>query len=185
MEKRNDVSFGFFLILIGLVFFAGRFFDNFGLMVMPALGLGFIAWSIASRNIGLLIPGGILSGIGLGTVLLESNWVTRMELSDDGGVFLVSFALGWFLITLLSILVFQKPMWWPMIPGGIMAVIGSGLLVDERILGIFSIFGNFWPLILVAVGIYIIWRQYEGSNKEDEFEVGPEKYDEDEYSYLK
>lgn len=168
MNKGKNLSTGIGLIAFGLFFFAGQYLDNFGLLFLPAMGLGFIVWSLVSRNIGLLIPGGILSGIGLGTVLMESRWITRLELVDDGGVFLVSFALGWFLITLLSIVAFQKPMLWPMIPGGILGFIGLSQLINEGWLDIFSGIGNFWPLILVAVGAYILWKNFREEDKLDD-----------------
>jgi hypothetical protein len=48
--------------------------------------------------------------------------------------------------------------WWALIPGGIMAVIGAGLLISSVISAI--------PVLLIIAGIYILVRQM-GSKSQD------------------
>ena len=111
------------------------------------------------RSEGLLIPGGILSGIGLGVYLQQ---VSFPHLTDTagGGVFLLAFALGWVLIPALTLLVTGKAHWWPLIPAGIMAVIGGALLAGGAALELLDTVGQFlgylWPLVLVGIGLYVI-----------------------------
>ena len=42
---------------------------------------------------------------------------------------LVWFSLGWILITVFLRLLMKKFIWWPLIPGGILAMVGSGLYI--------------------------------------------------------
>jgi hypothetical protein len=74
---------------------------DFALYLLLGLGLMLLLWGSAARLFGLIIAGSLLLGIGPGMyvawgVPVESNSLARV------GVMLVSFALGWGLITLFS-----------------------------------------------------------------------------------
>lgn len=160
-RSRTGLISGLALILIGLLALAAQFFkiDMIGTLLLSALGLVFLAWGLLSRSAGLLIPGGILSGLGLGVILVSGPFANAGD-PALGGVFLASFALGWALITLLSALLPGQFMLWPLIPGGIMAVIGTALLAGEPGLQILALAGQGWPLILIAIGLYmLLWRK--------------------------
>ncbi|HLF02408.1 MAG TPA: hypothetical protein VI547_10565, partial [Anaerolineales bacterium] len=78
----------------------------------------------------------------------------------QGAIFLLCFALGWVTITVLSLLTARKFVWWPLIPGGIMALIGGSLLAGGAALEALKWFGMFgWPLLLIGIGLYIIFRR--------------------------
>ncbi|NOZ71901.1 MAG: hypothetical protein GXP38_08300 [Chloroflexi bacterium] len=159
-EPRKHATAGIILILIGLLILAGEFIqsETIGLLFLPTLGLIFLAWGLLNRSIGLLIPGGILLGIGLGAFLIDGAGL-HLDGVDEGAIFLLAFASGWALITLLSPLTKQGLHWWPLIPGGIIASIGLLLMagdVGERILS----FSNYiWPLALILFGISILLRK--------------------------
>lgn len=124
-----------------------------------ALGLFFLVWGSVNRKIGFLIPGGILTGIGAGAVLLEGPF-NGLEGETAGGLFLLTFALGWALITLTSALFVRKVAWWPLIPGGIMAFIGGALLIGDPMTTVLEYAGQGWPIVLIAIGLYLIlWRK--------------------------
>ncbi len=78
---------------------------NAQLAVPLLLGVIFIGWSIVVREWGLLVPGGILTGIGTGILLTRSTDFSR---AGESGLFLLSFAGGWLLITLISAAVFKR-----------------------------------------------------------------------------
>ena len=63
---RSGVIAGVALIAIGLLALLSQLVDlqNFGLLVLPTLALIFLAWGLITRTFGLIIPGGILAGIG-------------------------------------------------------------------------------------------------------------------------
>ncbi|MFK7802724.1 MAG: hypothetical protein AB8G95_13900 [Anaerolineae bacterium] len=175
MKKKNPVVSGIGLVILGMVFLVSQYVDFDGFLVLPAMGIGFIAWSILSRNKGLMIPGGILSGIALGSILSESVLATRLEGDADGGLFMLGFAAGWFAITILTLVFFGDFQWWPMIPGGIMALIGVGIFTDGVVLDLLGQVGRLWPLILVVIGLSIVWKHFsETEDCEVVYEKSPE-----------
>ncbi len=157
---RHRYGAGVAFIVIGLLILAEQFLQSatIGMLFLPTLGTVFLVWGLFNRSFGLIIPGGILLGIGAGS-FLASNLVLPLDGVDDGAVFLLSFAGGWFLIALLSPLTRGGYRFWPLIPGGIMAAIGLLLLtgpMGERLLS----YSNYiWPLALIALGVSMIVRQ--------------------------
>ena len=170
MKEKDDTlvagkdrwTAGTLLIVIGLLALVGQLLPSpeLGFYIVPALGLIFLVWGILSRQVGLLIPGGVLGGIGLGIFL--TRWLyggVEVAGTDSAAVFLLSFAAGWSLITLLSALFTEKTHWWPLIPGGILAVIGAGLMIGGVAQQLLQWIGFIWPVILIAAGIYLIFRR--------------------------
>ncbi len=151
---------GIALIAIGVLVVVTQFShsDLMGQLFLLNLGLIFLLWGIATRSVGFLIPGGILSGIGMGVYLMEGP-LSGLERASGGAVFMLSFALGWILITALSALVCRETYTWPLIPGGIMAFIGTALLVGGPALTALSWANKTWPLLLIALGAYVLWQQ--------------------------
>jgi hypothetical protein len=152
---------GVILILIGVLTLAGQLIktDWFSLLFLPALGIIFLGWGIGTHKAGLLIPGGILAGIGCGAILIEGPYQDLVD-PARGGVFLLAFSAGWALITVLSAIFTQPVVLWPLIPGGFLALIGGGLLAGETGLRILEWAGKGWPIVLIAIGLYLIlWRR--------------------------
>ena len=174
MNKNKSVVPGLGLVALGIVFLAGQFIEFDGRFFLSLLGIGFIVWSLLSRTPGLLIPGGILSGIGLGIVLIESTWTSALNSDLEGAFFLLSFAAGWFSIILFSKLFFNVTHWWPAIPGGIMALIGVAVWTDGILLETIGSVGRFWPIILIVIGFSAIWKQFKSD--EDSYEKQPESW---------
>jgi hypothetical protein len=143
---------GIILILLGAVALLQRWanVDSYATLL---LGLGMLAWGSAAHKGGWIIPGGVLGGIGLGILILSGPWHIPAELRS--GVFLLCFALGWFSIAVLTAL-FARPIAWPLIPGGIMALIGGILLVTNG-----GIPASDWNLVLAAglisIGVVLIF----------------------------
>jgi len=167
-KKTNGVIGGVILIGIGLVALLGQFVDiqvgeMIGLMILPALGLIFLVWGIAARNAGPMIPGGILSGLGLGIILVEKvSWPQGM---DEGGAFMLAFALGWALITVLTAVFTPKVHWWPLIPGGIIAFIGLAVLFGGVFLKTLSLMNLVWPVLLIILGLFVIYNARKPKEK--------------------
>lgn len=169
-SRQSNLGAGLVLVGIGLmVFLVNRL--ELGALLFPLLGGSFLLWGVLSRAAEPLIPGGILSGIGVG-VALKSQIGPLMSDDHTGGLFLLGFALGWFSITLLSIISTDDPQWWPLIPGGIMTVVGGAVLlggvwlellswINAAWLSGLSAVGALWPLGLIALGVFLLWRQRE------------------------
>lgn len=160
-KRKNGLVGGVVLISIGLLALIGQFVDwrpeaNLGLYILPILGAIFLVWGIVTRNAGPMIPGGILSGLGLGILLLETvSWPEGM---DEGGVFLLAFALGWALITMLTAVFTPKIHWWPLIPGGIIAVVGLAVLYGGVFWQALNLMNLVWPLLLILLGLSVIFN---------------------------
>ncbi len=159
-ERRGRIITGVSLVTIGLLTLVMQFGDtmNLGQYFLNVLGLIFLVWGLSTGSFGLLIPGGILSGLGLGTYLV-SGPLSAVDGQATGAVFMLSFSAGWVLITLLSGFTRDGIQWWPLIPGGIMAAIGGALLAGGFALEVLSWLGRGWPLGLVIVGLYLILRR--------------------------
>ncbi len=159
-EKRDQLAWGVVLLGLGLWLLASNIFKwNLGAAFPLALGLLFLVWGSLARRLGYVIPGGILTGIGVGGLLLNGPF-SGLEYPASDGLFLVSFAGGWALITLTSALFIRRAAWWPLIPGGVMAFIGGALLSGEAGLAMLEYFGQGWPIVLIAVGLYLLlWRK--------------------------
>jgi hypothetical protein len=166
-KKRDGLAGGLILVVIGLIALAGQFieldsFPNLGLLIVPGIGALFLLWGILTREDGLIIPGGIMSGIGLGIVLITGPFeITNGE--NEGGVFMLSFALGWVLITVLTAVFTPETHWWALIPAGIMGLIGGSILVGGAFEALLTFLGTFWPVILIGLGIWILIQSFRGN----------------------
>ncbi len=122
-----------------------------GLAVLPGLALIFLAWGLFTRTSGLLIPGGILAGLGAGAIAIDL-WGTALTEMQQGGVFMLAFAGGWALITLASTLI-GRPMTWPLIPGGIMLVVSAAAFGINGAQQALELAGRIWPVIFIIIGL--------------------------------
>lgn len=122
-----------------------------------ALGVAvpLVVWGLAERLVGLIIPGSLLFGIGPG---IYHAWGV-MELKNglaNTGVMLVWFALGWFLIVLFTRMFNQRVVWWPLIPGGIIGVVGTGLYIGGDPSNALGFIGNTGSISLMIFGLYLL-----------------------------
>jgi hypothetical protein len=167
-ERREGVIGGIILTVIGTLVLVGQAVDTGWLGGLIPLGLGiiFMSWGILKREAGLMIPGGILGGIGVGIALIGTPLGDLPLLStlvvDDGAVFMGAFALGWFSITIASALFARETMWWALIPGGIFALIAAGIGLGGAFLSALSLLGTYWPVLLIIAGLVIVVRQLRG-----------------------
>ncbi len=100
-HHHRGVASGIILILIGSAILLQRWLGVENYIVL-LLGLTMLVWGSVSHKGGLIIPGGVLTGIGLGILAMQGPW--QFPPADQNGVFLLCFALGWFLITALTAL---------------------------------------------------------------------------------
>jgi hypothetical protein len=165
--NRNALIGGLILIFGGLLALAGQFVPeswglSFGLLVLLGLGVAFLLAGILTREAGWFIPGGILSGIGAGVALVDGPLARLIPAGlvpgDEGGLFMLAFAGGWFLITVMTALFAEETHWWPLIPGSIFALIGLAAGFGSIFASALDLIGRAWPLALIAVGIVILAR---------------------------
>ncbi len=144
------------ILALGLVFLRGPLsLVGFALYVLVGLGLALLAWGLFERLFGLIIPGCLLLGIGPG---VYAGWGPNAEPNGlvQTGIMLVGFALGWGLITVFSRRVTQKFVWWPLIPGGVLAMVGWGLYIGGDPDNALGFIGNTGSIGLILFGVYLI-----------------------------
>jgi hypothetical protein len=158
---NNRIAAGVILILFGAATLLQRWF-NIDSFIVLLLGLFMLVWGSVSRRTGWIIPGGVLTGIGLGILVMEGPW--QFPAVDQNAIFLLCFAFGWFLITILTA-IFTCTQWWALIPGGIMALIGSGILISNEALP-WEDLNLVYAVALIAVGLVLL--VYKGRAKNNE-----------------
>ena len=144
---RDRNMLGLILIGGGLLFLFAQLglFPGFGNIVLLLLGGGFLYAYFTTRadyRIGFLIPGAILTGLGVGVLLENAPLIGRLF---GGGIVPVFLGLGFVLIWFL-----ERKHWWALIPGGVMVL--AGLSSVLRI-------GALWPIVLIALGMYLLYDQ--------------------------
>jgi hypothetical protein len=168
IQKKVFPFGGILLVLAGLFMLLAQFvtFDIGGGIFLGALGLFFILWGATNRNAGLLVPGGILTGLSIGVFLVEdANLIADPY---QGGAFVVALAAGFALITLLTGLFTGKAHWWALIVTAVLALVGGGIIIVEMPNGgvlqqiveaVFTASQYLWPLVLVGLGLWIIFKK--------------------------
>jgi hypothetical protein len=147
---------GLVIASVGIPFVTGRIFLlDFLLFPVLAAGLALLTWGTMQKLLGLIIPGCLLLGIGPGVFFAWSKTGTINGLTETG-VMLVWFALGWGLITIASRVVSQRFIWWPLIPGGLLAVVGWGLYIGGDPGNAMSFIGNTGSIGLIIFGVYLL-----------------------------
>ena len=138
---------------LGLLYSPFRIF-NFLFYVALGVGLPFIIWGTVSRLYGLIIAGCVITSTGAGLYFGWGAQAANGMLST--GIMLMWFAFGWALITFFSRVIFDGFAWWPLIPGGILAMVGFGLYVGGDPHNALGIIGNTGSITLMIFGLYLL-----------------------------
>jgi hypothetical protein len=152
--RRNSGAYvgATLLIVIGICAFAANIWGGkYVYESIPlALGVAFLVAYTLTRQYGFLVPGGILSGAGAG-VLASS----LLNVLDGGPYVVIGAGIGFLLIFCVDMLVSRRAMrWWPVIPGGLMVLIGAGSAAENE--GVIKQLEIWSPLLLIAVGVLIL-----------------------------
>ena len=139
---------------VGIVFaFTSLRFLDFVLYSSIGLGLALLLWGYYDRLLGLIITGSLLITSGPGVFL---GWSKPGQAISQTGVMLVVLAFGWLLITFFTRARMHKFVWWPLIPGGILAMVGWGLYIGGSPGTAVNFIGNTGSIVLIILGIYLL-----------------------------
>jgi LiaI-LiaF-like transmembrane region len=155
---------GAIIISIGVFLLLGQLMPDVGRWIPLAIGLLFLLGFVGRREYGLLVAGCIISGVGVGVVLegvVDAPW--------SGAIVVLSLAGGFIAIWVISTLLrlgedqrlrpdgrpVARAGWWPLIPGGILALVGLVALAEE---GFDSDIVRWWPVLLIAAGVLVLWN---------------------------
>lgn len=144
---------GLILVTFGVVLLAIQQFGLNGDVVVLLIGLAFAVGYAATRTYGLLVPAGILSGLGSG-ILLEDYYPQMTE------PVVLGIGLGFLAIYLVDSIVAGTAgvaRWWPLIPGGILTTVAVSN-------GVFGSAGataleTWWPVLLIVFGAFLLLRR--------------------------
>lgn len=142
---------GIILILLGVLFLFARWTGIGGEGIVAVIGVAFLAAYAVTGQYGLLVPGGIMTGLGIGII-----YETRLD--AQGAPVLLGLGLGFISIYIIGRLRGRLTGdWWPLIPGGVLAAIGLVLAGGQT--GVMGAIGRWWPAALILLGLYLIYRQ--------------------------
>ena len=148
MERANTVP-ALVLIGIGGVLLIAQLTGVGPEAVVAVIGVGFLIAYAATRQYGFLIPGGIMTGLGIG-IVIETEVA-----GSQGEPVLLGLGIGFLVIYAVDAVVRRSAaLWWPVIPGGILATIG--VLVGTGRDGWLANAGSWWPAILIVIGGLIL-----------------------------
>ena len=171
MEKRGSIIGGLILILVGALFLLLQAFPELAAQFDPehqwpfiiiAVGLLFLVGAVLGTA-SLAVPGAIIGGIG--------GLLYYQNLSGNWG----SWAYAWALIPgfvglgliLMGLLDRQKR---SSIRDGVRLIFISLILfaIFGGFLGGFYGLRQFWPLLLILAGIWMLWRNRSGRSSDKE-----------------
>lgn len=124
-----------------------------------SLGLVLLSWGIDRKLQGLIIAGCIVLSV---APAFYSSWVSNPNHSSlvNIGTMLVWLALGWLMICFFGRIIFRKFVWWPIIPGGVLAMVGWGLYLGGSAGTGLGFISNTGSVALILFGIYLILLKY-------------------------
>lgn len=150
----------FILASLTIIFLSQQFtLLIFVFYLSVAIGVVFLLWGGFSGRMALIVPGALLIATGAGVYFGWSNPETPGGLQKTG-IMLVWFALGWVLITVFSRIMNKRFVWWPLIPGGILLMVGSGLYIGGNPENALGFLGNTGSIGLILVGAYLIFLKF-------------------------
>lgn len=157
MPKTGHKKMGWILIALG-IFFVLQYvldWDFYWATVMIVVGGVLLVYAIVSGTQGGVFPGTLLFLLGL-FLLLRETGVLDDPMEDQWPLILIILGFS-FVITFL----FRPQEWGILIPGGILMVIGLlFFLRNYRYISWHTMHDilRWWPLILVAVGAWMLLR---------------------------
>ena len=153
--SQRRLTAGAILIVVGMILLASQLVEGLADHVWTLLIGGlFVAGYFYRRAYGLLIPGCILLGIGLGN--LGEGSILQFGDFDS-----IALGLGFVAIFLIDTLYRGRSHWWPLIPGGVLLV--SGLAEGSQAFEDLLTVG--WPAILILIGLIILAGAFRGAGR--------------------
>lgn len=158
--RRRRWIIGAALVGAGLLALVSQFADArlFGLLFLPIFGLSLLIWGIGAHHEGLLTSGSVVSGLGVGVLLIE-HVLASLTAEARGGIFLLAVAGGWAAISPLTALLRLGARWWPLLPAGVLALVGVALLLGGAVAATLALIGQLWPAVLVIAGLVVLLRR--------------------------
>ncbi len=144
---------GGLLALFGFLVLVDQF-ANLGRILLFYPGLAMFVLGVVTRKSGWFIPAGILNGCALAVVLRDA-FVTP-HWTDESGLSVIGFALGWLSIPLFSAVFTREKHLWALIPGGLFFLAGIGFIVSLDPLKFLDVLAYAGPAALILAGLAVM-----------------------------
>jgi hypothetical protein len=155
-ERIGTLVGGGLLALFGFLVLVNQFVD-LGRTLVFYPGLAMLALGVVTRRSGWFIPAGILNGCSLAVVLQGA--IIAPHWTDESGLSVIGFALGWMSIPLFSALFTKEKHLWALIPGGLFALAGIGFILAADPLKFLDVLAYATPAALILAGVGIIFAK--------------------------
>lgn len=147
-RRREPLVGGVILIIIGAVLLAVQYVPDFGRFIPLIVGLGLLGLFAVRRDYGLLVAGGVVTGVGIG-IWLASTLAGTLS----GAAFMLSLGGGFLGVFVVSYLLnLAERHWWPLVPGLILTGIGGAIAIGGVALDLI----NLWPVVLIIIGLLLL-----------------------------
>ena len=148
IAPRPGATRGFVALLLltaGVLVLAGRAVPVVGDCLALVLGIELLVWAGVTREDGLLVAGGVTTGLGLGVLL--AAWPLRdAEANVVGGAFVVSVAVGFLLVAALGHW-WQRRQPWAWVTSAVAGAVGAALMTGAEVLAQLIEWGGFAALL--------------------------------------
>ncbi len=147
---------GGIMAALGLCFLlSDRSFLSFVLYLVTGIGVILLVWGVFWRLYGLIIPGSLLVTTGP-AIYIAWGTATAVNPLSKTGLMIAAIAFGWGLIVFFTRLALARFIWWPLIPGGVMAVVGLGLYIGGDPGSAPAFIANTGSAALIIFGLYLL-----------------------------
>ena len=109
----------------------------------------------ANGGIGLIVAVSLAMGLVLAVVVVAAPFVPATEHALLGAV-LLTFAVGWALLAVLSDRLSDQPQLWAAAPAVFFFVVGLGVLSGST--GVLGVLSWVWPPVLLGLVVWMVWR---------------------------
>jgi hypothetical protein len=160
--SRASATRGFVALMLltaGVLVLAGRAVLVVGDSLALVLGIEFLVWAGIAHHDGLLVTGGVLTGIGVG-VLLAAWPLHEADPHVIGAAFLLSVAAGFLVVAVLSSW-WRPRQGWAWICAAVIGVVGGGLFAGSDMLARLLAWGL--PAALLGGGVLVGYRWLRSS----------------------
>lgn len=142
---RQKFIAGVVLVLVGLGFYLVQRFEAIGSeVIMLIIGGAFLVAYFYQKAYSLLVPAGILLGLGTGALLHDRFWW-----ANEGTQ--LGLGIGFLSIYVIDRLYQRQNSWWPLIPGTILVIIGI-----PKTAMVLRFLRDNWALMLIAIGLLVL-----------------------------
>ncbi|MEO7600499.1 MAG: hypothetical protein ABIV50_16320 [Opitutus sp.] len=156
---------GVALLIVSVLALLNRYFPvSSEYLILPLLGVGFTVWAVAVRSLGLLVPGGILMGVGFG-LSAQRFYGVGAGTGTGQAVFLCCLAGGFLLITLLALIFFRSRVLWPLWPAGFIAATAIIRLMGSGWQNHLWRIQPYWPFALLVIALWLLLSRTGNNSK--------------------